>query len=101
MRRRSTLPLWIEIPAVFLARVLYRAKVLGVSHVPAAGGAVVIANHLSYVDAFVLQLVCPRPLRFVAYKGPDNPKLLCVDFEDRGGDRGLSRKRPAVAQETR
>lgn len=76
MRRRSTLPLWIEIPAVFLARVLYRAKVLGVSHVPAAGGAVVIANHLSYVDAFVLQLVCPRPLRFVAYKAPDIPKLL-------------------------
>ena len=76
MRRRSTLPLWIEIPAVFIARVLYRAKVLGLGHVPAAGGAVVIANHLSYVDAFVLQLACPRPLRFVAYKAPDIPKLL-------------------------
>ena len=76
MRRRSTLPLWIEIPAVFTARVLYRAKVLGIGHVPAAGGAVVIANHLSYVDAFVLQLVCPRPLRFVAYKAPDIPRLL-------------------------
>ena len=76
MRRRSTLPLWIEIPASFIARVLYRVKVLGVGRVPAAGGAVVIANHLSYVDAFVLQLACPRPLRFIAYKAPDMPKLL-------------------------
>jgi 1-acyl-sn-glycerol-3-phosphate acyltransferase len=32
---------------------------------PAAGPALVVANHVSYLDALVLAAVCPRPLRFV------------------------------------
>jgi acyl-[acyl-carrier-protein]-phospholipid O-acyltransferase / long-chain-fatty-acid--[acyl-carrier-protein] ligase len=69
------MPLWVEVPALFLARLLYRVRAIGVSNLP-EGGAVVIANHLSYVDAVVLQLACPRPLRFVAYRGPGTGRLL-------------------------
>jgi len=29
----------------------------------------IAANHLSYVDVIALQLACPRPLRFVGYRG--------------------------------
>lgn len=71
-RRRSYFPLLVEIFTVFLARLLYRVRTSGVSHVPATGGAVLIANHLSYVDVIVLQLACPRPLRFIGYKGLGN-----------------------------
>ncbi|HEY1764209.1 MAG TPA: AMP-binding protein [Opitutaceae bacterium] len=71
MRRLSTLPLWIEIPAILVARTLYRVRVLGAALVPAQGGAVLVANHLSYVDAAVLQLACPRPLRFLAFLSPE------------------------------
>ena len=46
----------------------YRVKALGIAHVP-AGGALVICNHLSYVDAVVLQIASPRPLRFLAFSG--------------------------------
>ena len=46
----------------------YRVKALGTAHVP-AGGALVICNHLSYVDAVVLQIASPRPLRFLAFSG--------------------------------
>jgi len=84
MRRLSTLPLWLDIPVGLLARLLYRVKVIGVSNVPASGGAVMIANHLSYVDAVVLQLACPRPLRFVAYGGPGTYRLLDWIFEKAG-----------------
>ena len=51
-----------------IGRIFYRVKVRGVEHVP-AGGAVMICNHLSYIDAVVLQIASPRPLRFVAFAG--------------------------------
>ncbi len=51
-----------------VGRLFYRVKVRGLEHIP-AGGAVVICNHLSYIDAVVLQVASPRPLRFVAFAG--------------------------------
>src|ERR1700679_2989272 len=94
MRRRSTMPLWIAIPVGLLARLLYRVRVLGVSHVPKSGGAVVIANHTSYMDVVVLQLACPRALRFVAFRGPGTGRLLAWIFE-RAGVIAVSPDRPS------
>jgi acyl-[acyl-carrier-protein]-phospholipid O-acyltransferase/long-chain-fatty-acid--[acyl-carrier-protein] ligase len=59
----------MELVARFLARLLYRVRSSGAEHVPASGGAVLIANHLSYVDAIVLQLACRRRIRFVGFHG--------------------------------
>ena len=33
-----------------------------------AGGAILVSNHLSYVDVLVLQMACPRPIRFVGHE---------------------------------
>src|ERR1019366_10299703 len=85
MRRQSTLPPWIEAPAALVARMLYRVRVLGAGHVPRSGGAVLIANHLSYVDAAVLQLACPRPIRFMAYCGSGTNALQRLIFRLAGG----------------
>ncbi len=68
------MPRWVEAPVVALARLMYRVRALGKENVP-AGGAVVIANHLSYADVVVLQLACPRPLRFLAFRGPGTGPL--------------------------
>ena len=68
-RRRTFLPLHLELIAHLVARLLYRVRCRGVEHVPATGAALLIANHITYVDVVVLQLVCPRPLRFVGHKG--------------------------------
>jgi acyl-[acyl-carrier-protein]-phospholipid O-acyltransferase/long-chain-fatty-acid--[acyl-carrier-protein] ligase len=46
--------------------VLYRVRVIGAARVPARGGALLLANHLSSVDPWVLRMACPRPLRFPA-----------------------------------
>lgn len=51
-----------------IARCLYRVKSGGGENLP-PGGALIAANHLSYVDVVALQLACPRPLRFVGYGG--------------------------------
>ncbi len=49
-------------------RFFYKVKVLGHTQIP-EGGALVLCNHLSYVDAVVLQIASPRTLRFVAFAG--------------------------------
>lgn len=46
----------------------YRVKIRGGENIP-PGGALIICNHLSYVDAVVLQLASPRPVRFIAFAG--------------------------------
>lgn len=76
IRRRSYLPFPVEVVAAILARLLYRVKSSGIKNVPVTGGAVLIANHLSYVDAVVLQLVCPRRIRFVGFHGLIDQRLL-------------------------
>jgi len=68
-RRISYLPFALELFARIVARLLYRVRARGVENVPATGGVLLIANHISYADVVVLQLACPRRIRFVDYKG--------------------------------
>jgi 1-acyl-sn-glycerol-3-phosphate acyltransferase len=48
-----------------LIRLLYRLRVLHADRVPGSGGVLLIANHVSYLDSFILYAACPRPVRFV------------------------------------
>ena len=75
-RRRSYVPRLLELVAVALARLLYRVRSNGSGQFPATGGVLLIANHLSYVDPVVLQLACPRPIRFLGYQGLQENILL-------------------------
>src|SRR5213596_274367 len=47
-----------------LARCFYRVTALGLENLP-SGGFLLLPNHISWVDAIVLQLACPRPIRYV------------------------------------
>jgi len=44
--------------------------VRGTEFVPATGPAVIVANHLSWLDGFLLPMASPRPVRMVVY-GPN------------------------------
>jgi acyl-[acyl-carrier-protein]-phospholipid O-acyltransferase/long-chain-fatty-acid--[acyl-carrier-protein] ligase len=68
-RRRSTLPWFLEVVAGLIAHLLYRVRSSGTEHFPRQGGVLLIMNHISYVDVVVLQLACPRPIRFIGHKG--------------------------------
>ena len=51
---------------IYLAmRLCYRLHVHGRYHLPKHGGALVVCNHVSFMDALVLGGGSPRPLRFV------------------------------------
>ncbi|MEY4640515.1 MAG: hypothetical protein RLZZ227_509 [Pseudomonadota bacterium] len=43
----------------------YRIKVQGMKHIPAQGGVLLLGNHVSWIDWAVVQIACPRPVRFV------------------------------------
>lgn len=58
-----------------LGCVLYRLRLHGAENLP-RGGALVISNHISYVDALILQAVFPRKLWFLALHGPQRRGLL-------------------------
>ena len=46
----------------------YRLRVEGRQHLPETGGAMILANHVSFIDWMFLGAASPRPLRFVMYK---------------------------------
>jgi len=51
-----------------MVRTLYRLRVDGVeAHVPDAGPALIVCNHVSFMDALILAACIPRPVRFVMY----------------------------------
>src|SRR6266568_4424825 len=47
-----------------LVRCVYRVTALGTDNLP-EGGFLLLPNHITWVDAIVLQLACPRPIRYI------------------------------------
>ena len=50
---------------VLLTNTLYRLRILGEAHMPASGGALLVPNHVSFVDGLLLIASLDRPVRFV------------------------------------
>lgn len=48
-----------------LARIFYRIEYKNLQHIPEKGGALLVCNHVSYIDALVLNVASPRLIRFV------------------------------------
>ncbi|MGI9177549.1 MAG: MFS transporter [Pirellulales bacterium] len=53
-----------------IVRAGWRFRVFDELNMPTTGPVVVVANHLSWLDGFLLPLACPRPIRMVVY-GPN------------------------------
>lgn len=48
-----------------LSRLVYRFRVQGDEHIPVQGAAILVCNHVSFVDAVLLMAASPRPIRFI------------------------------------
>ncbi|KVG65706.1 MFS transporter [Burkholderia pseudomultivorans] len=48
-----------------LVHTFYRIRLVHAERIPEEGAAVLVCNHVSYVDALVLAAASPRPIRFV------------------------------------
>jgi acyl-[acyl-carrier-protein]-phospholipid O-acyltransferase / long-chain-fatty-acid--[acyl-carrier-protein] ligase len=73
-----------------LVRCFYRVTVLGLENLP-RGGFLLLPNHITWVDAIVLQLACPHPIRYIIdqefYRKPILHRLLqfvgCIPIDSR------------------
>jgi 1-acyl-sn-glycerol-3-phosphate acyltransferase len=59
---------------------IYRLKKLNVERIPEEGPAILVCNHVSYVDALVISAACPRPIRWVMDHGIFRVPLLSFFF---------------------
>jgi 1-acyl-sn-glycerol-3-phosphate acyltransferase len=48
-----------------LSHLIYRFKVRDDEHIPTEGAALLVCNHVSFVDAILLMAASPRPIRFI------------------------------------
>src|ERR1700693_2265292 len=73
-----------------LVRLFYRVRALGLDNLP-EGGFLLLPNHITWVDALVLQLASPRPIRYIIdqefYRKPSLRPLLravgCIPIDTR------------------
>lgn len=81
-RRRVAVRRAIRPLILALVRCCYRLKMRGRGHIPRQGAALVVCNHVSYMDALVLGGASPRPLRFVMdqpiFDAPGLKWLFCL-----------------------
>ncbi|MCP5128360.1 MAG: MFS transporter [Pseudomonadales bacterium] len=46
----------------------YRVEVIGFDNIPSKGATLLLGNHISWIDWALVQIACPRPIRFVMLK---------------------------------
>ncbi|HKF47379.1 MAG TPA: acyl-[ACP]--phospholipid O-acyltransferase [Terracidiphilus sp.] len=64
------LPEWFGRLILFFAtRTVYRVKVIGRDNFPEKKGALLVCNHMSFVDVALLVAATDRPIRFIMYQG--------------------------------
>lgn len=55
----------IRFVAWLLIKAAYRLRSAGTQHIPEEGAALLVCNHVSFVDSLVVMGAAPRPVRFV------------------------------------
>ncbi len=58
----------LRLVAVTITRGFYRIRATGQDHLPAEGGALLVANHVTWVDALLLSTLTGRRIRFVMWR---------------------------------
>lgn len=95
----AVLPEFLIRLAVYpVANILYRIKVRGAENFPEVGGALLVSNHISFVDALLLMGACQRPVRFMIHRKYYNLPVLrhllklagCVPVLHSGGPHALA-----------
>jgi acyl-[acyl-carrier-protein]-phospholipid O-acyltransferase / long-chain-fatty-acid--[acyl-carrier-protein] ligase len=66
----TLLPEWLgRLLLFFFTHTMYSVKVVGRGNFPEKIGALLVCNHMSFVDALLLIASTDRPIRFLIYKG--------------------------------
>ena len=66
---KKWLPELLRVLILPVVRLIYRLRVIGREHLPEKGGVLILPNHVTWADAFLVSAACRRPVRFVMYDG--------------------------------
>ena len=55
----------VRLVMLFVTRIVYRLRVRGDLNIPTDGAAILVCNHVSFVDAVILGVISPRPMVFI------------------------------------
>ena len=86
---------FLRLILVVVTHTFYRLTVRGRGHVPREGGALLVPNHVSFVDGLFLLATVDRPVRFVVdsayfkhpFYGPFLRSLKAIEISSSGGPR--------------
>lgn len=67
-----------------LIHTVYKLEVKNIEHIPEKGPALLVCNHVSFVDALVIMAACRRPIRFVMYHKIFSTPILRFVFRTSG-----------------
>ncbi len=82
-----------------LMHTMYRLRTKGAERFPDEGPALLVCNHVSYVDAMILSAACRRPIRFVMWwRLYEMPLLHGVFRTARAIPIGGAREKPGLAE---
>jgi acyl-[acyl-carrier-protein]-phospholipid O-acyltransferase/long-chain-fatty-acid--[acyl-carrier-protein] ligase len=59
---------WVRMVMRIVLHTLFRMRYRGVEHIPARGGALLVSNHMSYLDGFLIGAATERRIRFMVWK---------------------------------
>lgn len=82
-----------------LSTLSYRVQVDGHDHIPTTGGCVLVCNHVSFIDWFIVMASVRRPPRFVMYRGIFEMPVMSFLFRQAGCIPIASRKEGEAALE--
>ena len=84
---------------IFLTHTFYRLRVIDARHVPQEGGALLVPNHVSFVDGLFLLASVDRPVRFIVdsayfkhpFYGPFLRSLKAIEISSSGAPKVILR----------
>ena len=68
--------LFIRCVVWVLVNLIYKLKIVGLENIPRKGGAIIVCNHLSYLDPFIVMASISRSVRFLIYDSMYNLKYV-------------------------
>lgn len=90
-----------------VGRTIFRLRVRGIENIPSEGGALIVANHASYMDFVLVVSSVPRYVRFImnadVFRKPGLKWLLeglnCIPIAPRGGGNSFDDFNQAVTEQ--
>jgi 1-acyl-sn-glycerol-3-phosphate acyltransferase len=70
--------------AWLLMHTVYRLRTHGIDNIPESGPAILVCNHVSYVDPVIIAAACRRPIRFVMDHSIYKLPVANIIFRDTG-----------------